>query len=66
MGVYMPSAVSNSLPGPLSPNKWHIVEGVLQPDLLIEPDCSVTNPNTAVKGKRQNHKICELDKQSHL
>lgn len=38
--LYKLSAVSNSLPGPFSPNKWHIVEGVLQPDLLIDPDLS--------------------------
>ena len=62
MGVYVPSAVFNSLPGRLSPNKWHVVEGVLQPDLLINPDCSVTKPYTAIKVKRPNHKKCALDK----
>lgn len=45
MGLHVPSAVSNSLPDTLSPNKRHIVEGVLQPDLLIEPHHSVTKPN---------------------
>ena len=64
MGVYVSSAVFNSLSGRLSPNKWHVVEGVLQPDLLIDPDCSVTKPYTAIKVKRPNHKKCALDKHS--
>ena len=64
MGVYVPSAVFNSLPGRLSANKWHVVEGVLQPDLLIYPDRSVTKPYTAIKVKRPNHKKCAFDKHS--
>jgi hypothetical protein len=66
MGLYVPSDVSNSLSGQLFPNKWHIVEGVLQPSLLIEPDRSVTKPNKAIKVKTQNHKKYEIDKQSYL
>lgn len=37
MGLYVPSAVSHSLPDPLTHNKWHIA-GVSQPDLLVEAD----------------------------
>lgn len=50
MGLHELSAVSNSLPGPLSPNKWHIVEGVLQPDLLIDPDLSCNKAKQSNEG----------------
>lgn len=46
VGLDVPSAVSSCLPGPLSPNKRHVVEGVLQFHLLIEPEGSVAKPNT--------------------
>lgn len=30
-------------------------EGILQRDLLIDPHCSVTEPNMAIKTKRHNY-----------
>ena len=32
--------------------------------MLIDPDCSITKPNTAIKVKRPNHKKCAFDKHS--